>query len=237
MPQARFYVDAELRPFLPRDLRVPDFEASFPTGASLKNVLEGLGIPHTEIALVRIDGRPAALDAPAVDGTTVQVLAWSPPERSPPAGALRFVADAHLGGLARHLRMLGFDTVHDGCIADEAIRALARDAGRIVLTRDRELLKCREIACGCYVRSTEPTAQLREVDRRFGLGAHLRPFTRCLRCNGELVAADKAQVLHDLPPAVARNQQVFSRCTVCARTYWPGSHHEGMLATIRRLFG
>src|SRR5690348_9915276 len=87
----------------------------------------------------------------------------------PTLGPLLFIADVHLGALGRFLRMLGFDTVHEPHLADADIRRLAHAEDRIVLTRDRDLLKCRDVARGCYVRTLKPEAQLREVVARYGL--------------------------------------------------------------------
>jgi len=146
---------------------------------------------------------------------------------------LRFVADAHLGGLARFLRMLGFDTLHRNAFDDEEIRRLADADGRIVLTRDRELLKCREIARGAYVRALKPEAQLREVAARYGLAALARPFTLCLSCNLPLKAVDRAAVAGRVPPTVCALHERFVRCPGCDGVFWPGSHYERMLSALR----
>ena len=123
-----------------------------------------------------------------------------------------FVADAHLGGLARYLRMLGFDTLHDNGISDETIRRLAADEGRVVLSRDRELMKCREIVRGHYVRALRSEAQLIEVAARYALPARAQPFTRCLKCNLPLQSAAKSAIAHRLPPQVQAEQETFSCC-------------------------
>jgi hypothetical protein len=143
------------------------------------------------------------------------------------------VADAHLGGLARFLRMLGFDTLYRNAFADEEIRRLADAERRIVLTRDRELLKCREIARGAYVRSLRAEAQLREVAGRYELAALARPFTLCLRCNLPLKAVDRAAVAERVPPAVYGLHERFVRCPGCDGVFWPGSHYERMLSSLR----
>jgi hypothetical protein len=143
------------------------------------------------------------------------------------------VADAHLGGLARFLRMLGFDTLHRNALADEEIRRLAEAERRIVLTRDRELLKCREIARGAYVRSLKPEAQLAEVAGRYGLAGKARPFTLCLRCNLPLQPVDRAAIAPRLPPTVYALHERFVRCPGCDGVFWPGSHYERMLDALR----
>jgi uncharacterized protein len=148
-----------------------------------------------------------------------------------------FLADAHLGGLARFLRMLGFDTLHDNNYADLEIRRLAEAERRIVLSRDRELLKCTEIARGCYVRALKAEAQLREVAARYDLALRARPFTLCLRCNVPLQLVDKVEVAAVVPPQLLERQTQFSRCAGCARVYWPGSHYWRMRAALGDLLG
>jgi uncharacterized protein with PIN domain len=133
--------------------------------------------------------------------------------------------------------MLGFDTLHDHAFSDRDIRRLAASERRIVLSRDRELLKCREIARGCYVHALKAEAQLREVAERYGLAARARPFTRCLRCNLELQPVDKAQIEDALPPKVRAAQERFVRCDGCGRIYWPGSHYARMRAALGDLLG
>ena len=169
------------------------------------------------------------------EGDRIESFPWEDGVNAPVDGPLHFVADAHLGALARFLRMLGFDTVHDNRLADATIRELARRERRIVLTRDRELLKCREILFGAYVRETVPALQLRRTVARFGLLPHVRPFSLCLRCNVRLVAVDKARVIVRLPEAVLRTHEEFYRCGGCERIYWPGSHYERMNAALGEL--
>ena len=128
--------------------------------------------------------------------------------------------------------MLGYDTLHENALADAEIRRLAREERRIVLTRDRELLKCREIFFGCYVRALKPEAQLREVAARFDLAAQARPFTLCLCCNLPLEQAAEEQVRAYAPPAVLDQYRVFHRCPGCGRIYWEGSHFARMRAVL-----
>jgi uncharacterized protein with PIN domain len=146
---------------------------------------------------------------------------------------MRFVADAHLGGLARLLRMAGFDTIYDNSLRGDQVEALAVDQERMVLTRDRELLKRRTIAYGCYVRALKAEEQLREVFERFGLAERARPFTRCLHDNAPLRPVAKAAVLERLPPMVAASQDEFSTCDVCGRVFWKGSHWQRMSSVLR----
>jgi uncharacterized protein with PIN domain/sulfur carrier protein ThiS len=227
--RARFSFDPTLSPFLKSGFRGKAIERDCARAATLKNAIEALGVPHTEVGVVRVNGQPATLQRIVREGDYVEVEAtkWgSDPD-------LRFVADAHLGGLARFLRMLGFDTLHRNAFADEEIRRLADAERRIVLTRDRELLKCREIARGAYVRALKPQAQLAEVAGRYGLVGKARPFTLCLRCNLALQPVERAAVAPRVPPAVYALHERFVRCPGCEVVFWPGSHYERMLDALR----
>jgi uncharacterized protein with PIN domain len=155
----------------------------------------------------------------------LRVREW-PLRRSLPA--LRFVVDAHLGGLARLPRMAGFDTLYRNDYADAEIAAIALAERRILLTRDRELLKLRDLTRGCYVQALKPPRQFREIVDRLDLRGCLKPFTRCLSRNGPLREVAKDLVIETLPPSVRVNQQRFTTCAGCGRVYWAGSHWRRM---------
>ena len=140
----------------------------------------------------------------------------------------RFIADAHLGGLARLLRMAGFDTLYDNGWRDRTIVEIAAREKRIVLTRDRELLKRRSLTHGCYIHALQPALQLREIMNRLDLARSVRPFSLCLTCNAALQPIEKAAVADRLPPSVRDCQQRFTTCDVCHRIFWEGSHWRRM---------
>ena len=148
----------------------------------------------------------------------------------------RFIADAHLGGLAHLLRMTGFDTLYDNDFGDDEIECVAASQGRIVLTRDRDLLKRSAITHGCYVRALRSELQLREVFDRLDLARSARPFTRCLSCNTPLRAVDKTQIAARLPPAVRQRHERFAVCDGCARVFWEGTHWQRMRRLVDSLF-
>jgi uncharacterized protein with PIN domain/sulfur carrier protein ThiS len=227
--KARFAFDSSLTAFLRRERRGGAFEFDCARAATLKNAIEALGVPHTEVGALTVNGLPATLQRIVRECDQVEVEA----SKSGSGRDLRFVADAHLGGLARFLRMLGFDTLYDNAFADEAIRQLAYEEKRVVLTRDRELLKCREIVHGAYVRALKPEAQLAEVARRYTLSEAARPFTLCLRCNVLLHPVERAAVAPRVPRAVYALHERFMRCPGCEGVFWPGSHYRRMREALR----
>mgnify|MGYP003552808649 CR=1 FL=1 len=227
----RFY--EELNDFLPRERRERAFQAPCARAATAKHMIEALGVPHTEAGTLIVNGLPAGLDRPLEEGDEVLVH----PQRESAGAGIRFIADAHLGGLARLLRMAGFDTLYDNAYQDEEIAAVSALDARMVLTRDRELLKRREVERGCYLHTIRPEAQLRELFARLTLAPLARPFTRCLHCNLLLRPVGKQEVLDRLPESVRAQHEAFTTCEACARVYWQGSHHKRMLAMLDGAIG
>lgn len=236
-------VYAELNDFLPRESRGLTLRRPFRPHQTVKDVLEATGIPHTEVDLIVVNGeakdfahRPAPGDRIAVYpmfealdiGSTARL-------GQAPLRDTRFVVDINLGRLARLLRLLGFDVWFSVDADDETLVDISLTQRRILLTRDRGLLKRRVITHGLFVHSDDPEAQALEVIRRLDLGERLAPFTRCMRCNGELVAVEKDEVIERLEPLTRRYYSDFVRCTDCSQIYWPGSHHEKLLNLVERL--
>jgi uncharacterized protein with PIN domain len=234
----RFY--EELNDFLAPVRRGREFSVPCARAATTKHMIEALGVPHTEVELILLNGDSVGFDALLLDGDRVAVYptfeAFDVTPllqlRDEPLRVTRFVADAHLGGLAHLLRMMGFDTLYDNAYADDEIERVAIAEHRIVLSRDRELLKRRGITHGMYVRALHSPQQLREVFQRLQLARCARPFTRCLHCNGALAAIAQADALPRVPPRVAAHHERFSACTQCERVYWEGSHWRRMRALI-----
>jgi hypothetical protein len=238
--RARFRFHGPLNELLVPARRGLEFEHQCARAATLKNAIESLGVPHTEVGRVLVNGAPAELGRPVAGGDQIEVYPPGEGERWPDATLarpLRFVADAHLGGLARMLRMLGFDTVFRNDLHDDEIRALAAGEGRVVLSRDRELLKCRTIAHGCFVRALKPEQQLREVVDRLRLAGEARPFSLCLHCNRPLRPVTRDEVLERLPEKAARYYQRFCTCPQCQRVFWEGSHWQRMRSMLEGLLG
>jgi len=230
---ASFRFHGALQDFLSRQHRDKAFAYECARAANLKNAIEALGVPHTEAGRITVNDAPATLQRAVREGDLIEIFPATREKGTDPI----FLADAHLGGLARFLRMLGFDTLHDNNYGDAEIRRLAEAERRIVLSRDRELLKCGEIVRGCYVHALKAEAQLREVAERYDLAARARPFSLCLRCNLALQPVDKAAVAAIVPEKVRARQEQFSRCAGCGRIYWPGSHYERMRAALGELLG
>lgn len=226
----RFY--AQLNDFLPAERRGATFAHAVSGPASVKDAIEALGVPHPEVDLILVNSEPAGFGHIVRDGDWISVyptfgsldVPASARVGTSPPDPVRFVADVHLGKLARSLRLAGFDVA---VIDDDAKLAQASaSGGRVALTRDVGLLKRAIIRWGHWLRSTDPRVQFVEVLQRFALGERVAPFTRCLQCNTELVRALRGEVIEDIPARVAERNDDFRRCAGCGRVYWRGSHYE-----------
>lgn len=240
--ELRFY--AELCDLLPRRHRSGRISHRRIETQSVKDLVESYGVPHTEVEVILVgdasvgwDYRPRAGERvsvyPVFEAFDVRPLVRLRPE---PLRTTRFVLDGHLGALARRLRLLGFDCGYDVEADDDALVARSTAEGRILLTRDRFLLRRRAVTHGYLLRSDRPTEQLREVIRRFQLGGSIEPFTRCPACNGVLVEVEKTAIEHRLPPGTRRTYHRFRSCPACGRDYWQGAHHarlERLVADAR----
>jgi len=237
----RFY--EELNDFLPAPHRKRDIEYRFKGRPSVKHAIEAHHVPHTEVDLVLVNNMSVGFDHHIDHGDRVAVypvfegLDISPVTRLRPEPQRRtaFLLDVHLGKLARLLRTLGFDAAFSGSLDDSGIirRALAEE--RIILTRDRRLLHARVITHGYCIRSQDPMKQVGEVLRRFDLHRKIRPFRRCLRCNGCLEDVTKAEVFNLLEPKTRLYYERFRRCGECGQVYWKGSHYAGLAEQVKQL--
>ncbi|MFD8223672.1 Mut7-C RNAse domain-containing protein [Streptomyces massasporeus] len=200
--------------------------------SSLGHVIESLGVPLTEVGALLVDGREVPFAHVPVAGESVAVRAVARPQQVPGA-PLRFLLDVHLGTLARRLRLLGVDTAYESTdIGDPALAARSAAERRVMLSRDRGLLRRRELWAGAFVYSTRPEEQLRDVLERFR--PELLPWTRCTACNGVLREATKDEVADQLKHGTHATYDVFAQCTACGRAYWRGAHHEQLEAIVEQ---
>lgn len=212
------------------------FTHAFIDAASVKDMIESHGVPHTEVDLIVVNGESVDFAYVVQDGDRIGVYPMfeaidiSPllRVRPRPLRVTRFVLDAHLGRLAAYLRMLGFDTLYRNDYNDRELAAISHEQGRILLTRDVGLLKRGAITHGYYVRETESRRQLREIVRRFDLAGSIAPFERCMRCNGLLEPVAKEEVAERIPPQTRAHHHAFQICRSCGRVYWKGTHYRRM---------
>ncbi len=150
----------------------------------------------------------------------------------------RFLADRMLGKLGAYLRILGYDARDAGTLATRALVACARHEARILLTRNRRLVRDHPGLCPLLVRADEPVRQLAEVVAAFGLDPRARLFSRCIRCNVDLLelaelGLDAARV----PEGVRARHERFWKCPSCATVFWKGAHVEHTCKKLEDVLG
>lgn len=243
--QAEFRFYAELNDHLPAAQQFQTLEKNFLVSLSVKDAIESFGIPHTEVELILVNGGTVDFSYLVQNGDRIAVFPVFEaldvtPElriRREPVRETKFVLDTHLGKLAAYLRMLGFDTAYRSCANDADLARISKDENRILLTRDRGLLKRAAVTHGYWVRGTESAAQAAEIISRFDLRRLVRPFTRCMACNGIIVPVAKEAMRQMIPERVWKRYQDFRTCRQCGRVYWEGTHHARMVDRIRQLAG
>jgi len=205
--------------------------------------MESFGVPHTEADLVLVNGRAAAFDDELQDGDDMSVfpvfesfdISTVAKLREKPLREPAFISDVHLGKLTGYLRMLGFNCLYHNTLEDEEIIRISAAQQRIILTRDKGILKNKSVARGFFVRSENPKKQLEEVLRRFDLKALIKPFNRCMRCNGLLQWVSKKEIIEMLEENTKKSCDEFCRCASCGKIYWKGTHYQSMKKWIQEL--
>lgn len=236
MEAATFRFYGELREYLSKDYYWGEARLPLKDRVSVKHVIEAAGVPHTEVELIIVDGTSVDFSYLVRDGDRIAVyphfgtfdvgtlITVRPPIPNPH----RFVLDNHLGRLASYLRLLGFDTLYYSDGDDVHLAQIAHQERRILLTRDRGLLKRRLVTYGYCVRSRDTHKQLAAVLHRFALWSQVQPWRRCLRCNCPLENVDKESIQHRLEPRTRAYYNEFHWCPDCDQIYWKGSHYTRM---------
>ena len=210
--------------------------------ASVKDIVEALGVPHTEVGRLTVAGREISFSSPGANNDTLDVYPLRPPVdvstptllRPEPLDGITFAVDMNVGKLATLLRMAGFDTFYSNDISDPDLIEVAVREKRILLSKDTDLLKRKEIVFGYLVREIHPEKQLAEIVHLFGIKEQIKPLRRCLRCNGLLQPVDKQQIIGQLEPLTKKYYDSFRQCQGCRKIYWPGSHRDKMLKVLER---
>jgi uncharacterized protein len=237
----RFY--EELNDFLPARKRKKLFPYEFRGNPSVKDAIEAIGVPHVEVDLIIVNGLSIDFSYKIKDSDTVSVypvfesldIASVTHLREKPLRDLKFISDIHLGKLTKYLRLCGFDTYYHTDLSDQEIINLAISEKRIILTRDKELLKNKKITHGYWVRSGNTHEQIKDIIQRFDLKKSITLFTRCLDCNGLLNDVTKKEIIDRLLPKTRQYYRKFKKCHNCDRIYWNGSHYHCMKRQIKIL--
>lgn len=237
----RFY--EELNDFLPEELYKTPFPYEFIGKPSIKDTIEAIGVPHTEIDLILVDGESVGFAYQMHGGEHISVYpvfeSFDIPclvhLRTQPLRETKFVVDVNLGKLAQKLRLLGFDTLFRNDFMDNEIVELSLQEKRIILTCDKGILKYRAVTHAYWIRNNDPKKQIKEVVNRFQLERNFRPFSRCSYCNGLLHQVEKSLLQDRLPKDTFLYFDVFTECKDCRKLYWQGSHYDHICEWIKDL--
>jgi uncharacterized protein with PIN domain len=208
---------------------------------SVKDVIEACGVPHPEVDLILVNNEPVDFSHPILKDTDIDLYPVQSrcllfqEKRLQVRSIRRFIADGHLGTLARNLRLLGFDVAYDQQAQDRQLLSVMEQEDRALLTRDRRLLMHAIVRHGYCPRSQNTDDETIEVIRRFDLFDFIAPFTRCLRCNAPLQKVAKADVVEKLEPLTKIYYEQFRRCTGCGQVYWAGSHFSKLQHRLEKI--
>ena len=239
MAEIRFY--EELNDFLQADRKKVQYRIKTSDGQTVKDLIESQNIPHTEVDLILVNGKSVDFSYQVKENDRISVypvfeslnIKGITKLRENPLRSIKFILDVHLGKLARYLRFSGFDSLYSNSFEDREIAEISNKEGRIVLTRDRGLLKRSIVLKGYWIRSIRPLQQYREVIKRFNLDGNEKMFSRCPVCNGKLIEKKKEDIIKSLPEKTARYFNAFKICEECGKIYWKGDHYYSFLDLIR----
>jgi uncharacterized protein with PIN domain len=237
----------ELNEFLQPVQRKTNFDHDLKKARSVKDLIESIGVPHTEVELIFVNGKSVDFNYQPQDGDHISVYPTVEPLKNLPLkSSLRhcqpepldepiFILDVHLGRLAAYLRMLGFDTLYRNDYDDPELADISADEHRILLTCDRKLLMRKQVSYGYFVRARQPQQQILEILTRFDLYHKLKPFSRCMFCNGLTESVNKQQIESRLLPKTKKYFDKFYQCKSCDKIYWQGSHYLKMQEMIDKI--
>jgi uncharacterized protein len=240
--QVTFLFYGALNDFLVANRQYKNFNHIIDGTPSVKDSIESLGVPHVEVDVIIINGHSVDFSHLLSPGDNIDVYPIKEGKQKFNVrhliekinGVPAFVLDVHVGKLARSLRMLGFDALYTNSYTDQEITELAMTENRVVLTRDIPLLKRKILKWGYWLRSQHPDQQLQEVINQFELKKHIKPFFRCLNCNGLITSVEKKEIVERLEPNTIKYFDEYFMCTSCHKVYWKGSHYDRMLKFIKQ---
>ncbi len=226
----RFY--EELNDFLPPGKRKIELPYYFTGRKNVKEAIESIGVPPVEVDLILANGKSVDFSYRLTDNDRISVypvfesldITEVTHLRNKPFRVIKFIADFHLGKLARYLRLCGFDTLYEKDYTDDEIVLISSLQKRIILTRDKRLLNNKKVTHGIRIRSGYPESQLKEVFDRLDLKNLAKPFSRCMECNSLLAEVPKEKITDRLPPRTKEFYDTFKLCPQCDHIYWEGSH-------------
>jgi len=243
MPAATFRFYEELNDLLPLDRRKIDFRCGFKGRESVKDMIEALGVPHTEVDLILVNGLSEGFAYILQDGDRVSVypvfesldIRNFTHLRALPLRETRFIADVNIGDVVKYMRALGLDVYCDPTLSPRAIIRISRGEKRTILTKSRKLLKHREVTRGIFIRPGTTVEQIKGIVDLLSLRETISPFSRCLECNSALIRVTKESIFDKIPPKARASHDDYSYCSGCDRIYWQGTHFARIKKMVNQI--
>lgn len=243
MAEAIFRFYEELNDFLPRHRRKTDFVLTSTDKRSIKDAIESLGVPHTEIDLILVNGKSVDFKYILQDQDRVSVypvfeslnIADVTRLRKLPLRKSKFIADINLGKIAKYMRVLGLDLFFDPMLSPREIVEISKTENRIILTTSRKLLKFKDVSHGIFVRPGPTVQQIKRIIDYLDIKNVVAPFSRCLRCNSLLTAVPKEEIVERIPPKARATCDAYAWCVTCDKIYWKGTHCIHMQTVVNKI--
>ena len=240
MPEAAFRFYEELNDFLPKHRKKTIFQVEFKGKRSIRDVIEALGVPHTEVDLVLINGKSVGFEEILGNGDRVSVypvfeslnIKNVTHLRRLPLRRTKFIADVNLGDIVKYMRLLGLDVYCDPSLSERDIIEISNKENRIILTKSKKLLKFKDVTHGVFVHPGTTQEQIRRIIEFLDIGDNVKPFSRCLCCNSLLVPVRKEEILERIPPKTKSFCSEYALCQSCDKIYWKRAHFIRMKEVI-----
>jgi len=245
MPEVTFRFYEELNDFLPTRLRKRDFQSPFKGRESIKDKIEALGVPHTEVDLILVNGTSVDFSYILQNGDRISVypvfesldIRNVTRLRKIPLRQTRFVADWNLRNVTKILRALGLDVASFPSLTPRKMLEISKTEKRTILTRSPNLLKLKDVTHGIFLRPGTTVEQVRYVLNLLSLREKIRPFSRCLLCNTVLEEIPKETVAHRIPLLTRAVCNEYVYCRSCDKLFWKGTHYEKIKAVLEQILG
>ncbi len=239
----RFY--EELNDFLSPRRRKRDFQVGFKGRESVKDMIEALGAPHTEVDLILVNGKSVDFGYIIQNGDRISVYPTFESLdikdvtrlREVPLRQTRFIADINIRDIVKYMRALGLDVYYDASLLPREIIRISKRENRTILTKSRKLLKFRDVTHGIFIRAGTTVEQIRGIIDYLSLREFIEPFSRCLQCNKPLVRVSKERILERIPPKTREFYDEYSYCKTCDRIYWKGTHYMKIKKVVDEILG